>query len=367
MAKGMILAAGQGTRVRPLTRDLPKPMVPILGKPVMEYLIEHLALHGITEIMVNVAYHYQKIEDYFGDGSRWGVQIGYSYEGVCDHGDILPRPMGSAGGLRRIQDFGGFFDTTTLVLCADALIDLDITAALAEHKAKHAMASVIALNVPREDVASYGIVVADADGRIASFQEKPEPASALSTLASTGIYIFEPEVVALIPKGEIQDIGAQLFPKLVEDKCPFYVQNRAFNWIDIGRVSDYWAVLQRVLSGEVSSMQMPGREVRPGVWVGLNVSIAWDQVSIEGPVYIGSGARVEPGATITGPTWIGHGCVLKTGAKITRSILFEYIRIPANMHFIDMIVSRKYCVDRNGNTLYRGDDAAQLRWGDSRV
>jgi mannose-1-phosphate guanylyltransferase len=94
MAKGMILAAGQGTRVRPLTRDLPKPMVPILGKPVMEYLIEHLALHGITEIMVNVAYHYQKIEDYFGDGSRWGVEIGYSYEGVCDHGDILPRPMG---------------------------------------------------------------------------------------------------------------------------------------------------------------------------------------------------------------------------------------------------------------------------------
>jgi NDP-sugar pyrophosphorylase family protein len=108
-------------------------MVPILGKPVMEYLIEHLARHGITEIMVNVAYHHQKIEEYFGDGSRWGVEIGYSYEGVRESGDVVPRPMGSAGGMRRIQDFSGFFDQTTLVLCGDALIDLDITAAIAEH------------------------------------------------------------------------------------------------------------------------------------------------------------------------------------------------------------------------------------------
>ena len=105
MTKGMILAAGQGSRVRPLTRDLPKPMVPILGKPVMEYLIEQMARHGVCEIMVNVAYHHRKIEDYFGDGSRWGVEIGYSYEGILDNGDILPKPRGSAGGMRHIQDF----------------------------------------------------------------------------------------------------------------------------------------------------------------------------------------------------------------------------------------------------------------------
>ena len=124
MAKGMILAAGQGTRVRPLTKYLPKPMVPILGKPVMEYLIEHLASFGITEIMVNVAFQHQKIEQYFGDGHRWGVQLGYSYEGTLEHGDVIAKPMGSAGGMRRIQDFSGFFDETTLVLCGDALIDL---------------------------------------------------------------------------------------------------------------------------------------------------------------------------------------------------------------------------------------------------
>ncbi len=367
MAKGMILAAGQGTRVRPLTRDLPKPMVPILGKPVMEYLIEHLARHGITEIMVNVAWHHQKIEEYFGDGSRWGVQIGYSYEGVRDHGDILPRPMGSAGGMRRIQDFGGFFDETTLVLCGDALIDLDITAALAEHAGKNAIASVVAMEVPLADVQSYGIVVATADGHIQSFQEKPKPADAKSRLASTGIYIFEPAVLELVPPNTVYDIGSQLFPELVRRGLPFFVQNRPFHWIDIGRVSDYWSVLQRVLRGEVADMKMPGREVKPGIWVGLNTCIAWDTIRIDGPVYIGSNVRIEPGVTITGPAWIGHGSHIRTGAKVVRSILFEYTRIAADMRFGEMIISPEYCVDRHGETLYRGDDTSQLRWGDARA
>ena len=367
MAKGMILAAGQGTRVRPLTKDLPKPMVPILGKPLMEYLIEHLARHGITEIMVNVAFHHQKIERYFGDGRRWGVQLGYSYEGVLDHGDILPRPMGSAGGMRRIQDFSGFFDETTLVLCGDALIDLDISAALDEHKAKGAMASVVTLEVPREDVQNYGMVVAAADGQIQSFQEKPKPADAKSTLASTGIYIFEPAVLDLVPSNTVYDIGSQLFPQLVEKKLPFYAQNRFFNWIDIGRVSDYWSVLQRVLRGDVAEMKMPGREIKPGIWVGLNTSIAWDRVKIEGPVYIGSSVCIEPGATIIGPAWIGHGSHIRSGARVVRSILFEYTRIPADKHFNEMIVSPDYCVDRAGETLYRGDDTCQLRWGDARA
>ena len=366
MAKGMILAAGQGTRVRPLTKDLPKPMVPILGKPVMEYLIEHLARHGIKEIMVNVAFHHQRIEEYFGDGSRWGVEIGYSYEGVKEDGDIQPKPMGSAGGMRKIQDFSGFFDQTTLVLCGDALIDLDITAALEEHKAKGAIASVVAMDVPREEVSSYGIVVAEADGHIQSFQEKPQPRDAKSTLASTGIYIFEPEVLQRVPSGKVYDIGADLFPQLVATRQAFYVQNRPFHWIDIGKVSDYWSVLQRVIKGEIADMRMPGKEVRPGVWVGLNTCIPWDTVKIEGPVYIGSSVRVEPGATITGPAWIGHGCVIRSGARVTRSVLFEYTRIAADMHFNEMIVSRHYCVDRNGETLFRGDDSTQLRWGDAR-
>jgi len=367
MTKGMILAAGQGTRVRPLTRDLPKAMVPILGKPVMEYLVEHMARHGVTQIMVNVAYHHRKIEEYFGDGHRWGVEIGYSFEGALEHGEVVSRPLGSAGGMRHIQDFSGFFDETVLVVCGDALIDLDIGAALQEHRSKGAVASVVAVDVPLDQVHNYGVVVADANGRVRSFQEKPRPDQAHSTWASAGIYLFEPEALAWIPKGQTFDIGSQLFPKLVEQDVPFFVQKTEFNWIDIGRVSDYWSVLQRVLRGEVAHMNMPGREVRPGVWVGLNTRIDWDQVSIQGPVYIGSSVRLEPGCVIEGPAWLGHGSHVRAGARVTRSVLFEYTRIGAGMHFHEMVVSPYYCVDRAGHTVYRGDDTSTLRWSDARA
>ncbi len=365
--KGMILAAGKGTRVRPLTQDLPKPMIPILGKPVMEYLVEHLARYGIEEIMVNVSYMHWKIENYFGNGSTWGIDIGYSYEGVYEYGEITPKSLGSAGGMRKIQDFGGFFDTTTIVLCGDALIDLDIRAAVWEHKTKKAMASVVTLEVPNEDVSNYGVVETDADGRIIAFQEKPKPEEARSNFASTGIYIFEPEVIDLIPPGQEFDIGSQLFPMLAEKGMPFYAQKRHFNWIDIGHIADYWSVLQRVLRGEVAHMPMPGKEVRPGVWVGINTRIDWDKVKIEGPVYIDSGVCVEAGAEIIGPTWITRGSYICAGAKVIRSILLEYTRISAGMVFAETIVSPKYCVEhRSGQTWYIGDDRTPLRWGDAR-
>lgn len=366
MAKAMILAAGQGTRVRPLTKDLPKPMVPILGKPVMEYLIEHLARHGVTQIMVNVAYCHKKIEEYFGDGSRWGVNIGYSFEGAYEYGDILPRPKGSAGGMKAIQDFSGFFDETTLVICGDSIIDLDIGAALFEHHSKGALASVVALEVPQDQVQNYGIVVADSEGRVQSFQEKPSPAEAKSNLASTGIYIFEPEVLDLVPSNVTFDIGSQLFPLMAEKGFPFYAQNRFFNWIDIGRVTDYWSVLQRVLRGEVAEMTMPGKEIQPGIWVGPNTSISWESSMIVGPVYIGSSVKIEHGCSIIGPAWIGHGSHLRKGAKVIRSVLFEYTRIGEGMEFSEMVMSPRYCVDRAGKTTYVGDDRCQLRWGDAR-
>jgi mannose-1-phosphate guanylyltransferase len=365
--KGMILAAGQGTRVRPLTKDIPKPMIPILGKPVMEYLIEHLARHGVQEIMVNVAHLNRKIEQYFGNGQRWGVQIGYSYEGNYNHGELTAKPKGSAGGMRHIQDFGGFFDQTTIVMCGDALIDLDISAALLEHQQKKAMVSVVTMEVPASEVSNYGIVETDANGRVISFQEKPTPTDARSNQASTGIYFFEPEAINLIPANKNFDIGSQLFPLLVENKLPFYAQKRQYNWIDIGRISDYWEVLQRVLRGEISYMKMPGKEVKPGVWVGLNTRIDWDNVKITGPVYIDSGTQIDAGAEIVGPCWISHGSHIYKNAKVIRSVLFEYTRISADMTFSEMIVSSSYCVDRTGETYYIGDDRCPLRWGDARL
>jgi mannose-1-phosphate guanylyltransferase len=364
--KAMILAAGKGTRVRPLTYDLPKPMIPLLGKPVMAYLVEHLAKYGVTEIMVNVSYLHEKIEEYFGEGHQFGVQIGYSFEGYTnDDGEVVPMPIGSAGGMKKIQEFGGFFDQTTIVLCGDALIDLDLKSALFEHKRKGALASVVTREVPWDKVSSYGVVVADADGRITEFQEKPSEAEARSNFISTGIYIFEPGVLELIPPGVPFDIGSELFPLMAERGLPFYAQRRPFNWLDIGSVSDYWEVLQNVLMGEVAHMDMPGTQVDDGVWVGLNTSIDWQGTTIEGPVYIGSGSRIEAGAHIVGPTWIGHGSHICEGAEVVRSVLFEYTRVLADVSLHEMIVFKDYSVDRQGEMKHVSEYASE-EWVNAR-
>ncbi|MBD8722489.1 NDP-sugar synthase [Oxalobacteraceae sp. CFBP 13708] len=358
--KAMILAAGKGTRVRPLTYDLPKPMIPLLGRPVMAYLVDHLRKNGVSEIMVNVSWLHEKIEEYFGEGEQFGVQIGYSFEGYTkDDGEVVPMPIGSAGGMKKIQEFGGFFDDTTVVLCGDALIDLDLKAALMEHRRKGAMATVITKEVPWDKVSSYGVVVTDKEGRIQEFQEKPAEADAKSNFISTGIYIFEPEVIDLIPSGVSFDIGSDLFPLLAERGLPFYAQGRPFNWLDIGTMSDYWEVLQTVLTGEVNHMHVPGIQIKPGVWVGLNTSIDWEGTTIEGPVYIGSGCKVEAGTRIVGPTWIGHGSHICEGAEVVRSVLFEYTRVLHDVTLNEMIVFKEYSVDRNGEMKHTSEYSSE--------
>ncbi len=235
------------------------------------------------------------------------------------------------------------------MLCGDALIDLDIKSALFEHRRRGALATVITKEVPWDKVSSYGVVVSDPDGRIRSFQEKPSPQEALSNFASTGIYIFEPAVIDLIPAGRPFDIGSELFPLLAERKLPFYAQRRPFNWIDIGSVSDYWQVLQHVLMGEVSDMNVPGVQVEQGIWVGLNTHIDWEGTRIEGPVYIGSGSRVDAGSTIVGPSWIGHGSHVCSGAEVVRSVLFEYTRVLPGVCLNEIIVFKDYSVNRAGD------------------
>jgi mannose-1-phosphate guanylyltransferase len=364
--KAIILAAGQGTRVRPLTYELPKPMVPILGKPVMAYLIEHLVAYGVNKIMVNVSHLHGKIEEYFGDGHQFGAQIGYSFEGyVNDTGEVIPQPIGSAGGMKKIQDFGGFFDETTIVLCGDALTDLNLQSALVEHRKKGAMVSVITKEVPWDRVSNYGVVVSARDGRVLSFQEKPNRESALSNMASTGIYIFEPEVLDLVPIGQNFDIGSQLFPLLIKSGVPFFSQTGAFNWLDIGTISDYWSVLQDVMLGKVAGMEIPGTEIADGIRVGLNTRIDWQGTVIEGPVYIGSGCHIEANCKIIGPTWIGHGSHICSGSQIVRSVLFNYTRVLPDVQLYELVVFGNYNVDRNGNMRELSDEI-ESDWGNAR-
>jgi mannose-1-phosphate guanylyltransferase len=358
--KAMILAAGKGTRVRPITYTIPKPMIPILQKPVMEFLVELLRHHGFDQIMVNVSHLAEEIENYFRDGQRFGVEIAYSFEGRIVDGQLVGEALGSAGGMRRIQDFSPFFDDTFVVLCGDALIDLDLTSALKWHREKGAIATIIMNTVDPSEVSSYGVVVTDEEGRVKAFQEKPSVEEALSNNINTGIYIFEPEVLDYIPSGELFDIGGDLFPKLVEMGAPFYGIPMEFQWVDIGRVPDYWHAVRSVLMGDVKNVSIPGKEVFPGIYTGLNVAVNWDKVEVQGPVYIGGMTKIEDGAKIIGPSMIGPNCYICGGATVDNSVIFEYSRLGPNVRLVDKLVFGRYCVDKTGAAI--DVRAAALDW-----
>jgi mannose-1-phosphate guanylyltransferase len=326
----------------------------------MEFLLELLRQHGFDQIMVNVSHLAEEIENYFRDGQKFGVNIGYSFEGRIVDGKLVGEALGSAGGIKKIQDFNPFFDETFVVLCGDALIDLDLTAALKWHKEKGSLATIVTKSVPKENVSSYGVVVTDENDKIISFQEKPSVTEALSTKINTGIYIFEPEVIDYIPSNQTFDIGGDLFPKLVEIGAPFYAVQMDFEWVDIGKVPDYWHAIRGVLQGEIKNVPIPGTEVAPGIYTGLNVAVNWDKVNITGPVYIGAMTKIEDGATIIGPTMIGPSCWICSNTTVSNSVIFEYSRLGPGVRLIDKLVFGRYCVDKNGSAIDL--QAAALDW-----
>ncbi len=349
--KAIILAAGRGTRVRPITHSVPKPMVPILNRPVMALLVELLERHGLREIMVNTSYLPVAIESYFRDGSRFGVEMAYSFEGYLEEGRLVDEPVGSAGAIRKIQEHSGFFDETFVVICGDVVMDLDLTRLIRFHREKGALATIALTEVPQDQVSSYGVVVRDGEEKILEFQEKPSVEEARSRTVNTGIYVFEPEVIEHIPSGEIYDIGGQLFPALVEAGAALYGAKIPFQWLDIGKISDYYTVMQMALRGEVNGLSMPGRQIAPGVWAGLNVRADLSRCEIVPPVFVGGSATLEPGCTVVGPTAIGAGCVVESGAHVEKSIIFDHTRIDSCAEVKQMIVCGGYCVDASGTAI----------------
>ena len=358
--KAMILAAGKGTRVRPITHVLPKPMIPLVRKPVMEFLVEHLKAHDIKQIMVNTSHLAPVIEEYFRDGDRFGVQMAYSFEGDLIGGQIEGKAIGSAGGMKKIQDFSGFFDETFVVLCGDALVDIDFAQVLRFHRERKSIATLVLRDVPPDDVSKYGVVQTDASGRIVRFQEKPTRDQAVSSTINTGIYVFEPEIFQYIPSGVEFDIGGQLLPELVRNGQSIFGITLPFAWLDIGSVPDYWEATGLLLRGKVAGFTMPGNEVRPGVHCGINVQVAWDRVRIEGPVYIGSSSSVGDGATIIGPTVIGSGCVIQPGALLRECILADYTRISSVAVLEQKLIFGSKCIDPSGK--YLDIEESQIRW-----
>jgi len=358
--KAMILAAGRGTRVRPLTVTLPKPMVPIIHKPVMEMLVEHLRNHGFGQIMVNTSYLAPQIESYFRDGHQFGVRMAYSFEGVIEEGQIIDQPLGSAGALQKIQRHSGFFDDDFVVVCGDAVVDLDLGKMLAFHRSRQAVATVALKKVPRQELVNYGVAVTDAAGRIREFQEKPAAGRELSDLANTGIYIFSPRIFDWIPETGVYDIGSQLLPALAAAGAPIHGIEMSFNWFDIGRLRDYHRVVMQALRGEAPPYELPGDQPIPGVWVGPNVCANFDRIRIQGPVFIGGSASIGDGCEITGPVFIGANACVQSGAQIEASVVMDHTRVSGFASYQRKVIGPDFCFDPEGTVL----DGRQtdLRW-----
>lgn len=349
--KAMILGAGKGTRARPITDTVPKPMIPLVRKPVIESIVEHLAKHGVDQIVVNTSYLAPTIENYFRDGSRHGVQMAYSFEGQLIDGELVGNAMGSAGGLKKVQDFSGFFDETFVVLRGDSIIDVDLTEVLRFHRARKSVATILLKDVPRDEVSNYMVARLGDDGKILELQKNPSREEAVSTTINTGIYMFEPSVFDYIPSGVKYDIDGELFPALAGAGKPFHGISLPFQWLDIGSVADYWHATRLVLEGKVDGYQIPGREVRAGIHLGINVSVDLDKCDIQGPVYIGSGTAIGDGARLQGPTMVGSNCVIEQNATIDQCILDDYTRVTSVANIKEKIVFGGKCVDPDGSAI----------------
>lgn len=319
----MILAAGLGTRLRPLTEEISKPMVPIVNRPVMEHIVELLARHGFREIYVNLHYHPEVITRHFGNGEKWGVSITYSYE---------ERLLGTAGGVKKLEKELG--DGTFLVISGDALTDLDLTSLVAFHRERGGTATLVV--TPVEDSSKYGVVIMEDDGRITGFQEKPRPAEARSRLANSGIYVFEPQIFEYIPPEEFYDFGSQLFPRLAEEGVRLYGYLHNDYWNDVGSIEEYKAGNFDALTGKVK-VRIPGVRIGEDVWIGEETVIE-DGVIMVGPICIGAHCLVKKGARLFGPLVIGDRTVINEGAILYRGIKWGDGYVGKDAHLMDTIV-----------------------------
>lgn len=310
----MLLGAGLGTRLRPITYSLPKPLVPILGEPVMGHILRLLEHHGFREVISNIHYFPERIRDRFGDGSSYGVQLEYSFEEEL---------LGTAGGVRNVREFLG--DETFLIISGDALTDIDLEALCARHRQAGGIGT-LALK-PVDDPSQLGVVILNDEGRIQGFQEKPDPAEALSNLGSCGIYVFEPEIFDYFPDQAFVDWAQDVFPTLLERDIPLFGHEIDDYWNDVGSLGELRQGNFDALTGNVR-VEIDGNEISSGIWAG-NSSTLGGQVLMEPPVYIGEGSALEPEARLTGPVVIGEGCTIGAGAVLSDVLVWQGTEVQA--------------------------------------
>jgi mannose-1-phosphate guanylyltransferase / phosphomannomutase len=322
--KAVVMAGGEGTRLRPLTSNQPKPMVPVVGKPCMEHILELLREHGFDEVIVTVAFLPQAIRSYFGEGETLGMQIGYSVE---------ESPLGTAGSVRLAAKQ---LDETFLVISGDALCDLDLSALVAFHKERGAAVTIGLKSV--DNPLEFGIVVTDEEGRIERFLEKPSWGQVFSDTINTGIYVIEPEVLKHVPTDRPYDFSKELFPYLLEMGRPLYGYVMDGYWQDIGNLDQFRQANFDALEENVQ-LNIPGIRIRGNVWLGEGVDIA-DLEQIEGPAYIGNYCRVAAGAAVGSHTVLSNSVTLRERSRVTRSVIDASTHVGRNSLIEGAILGR---------------------------
>ena len=317
--KAMVLAAGLGTRLRPLTYEIPKPMVPVLDRPVMAHILGHLRRQGFGEVIANLHYFPDAVRGYFGD------RIEYRYEEEL---------LGTAGGVRNVRDFFG--DDPVVVISGDALTDVDLNALLERHREAGGIATLTVKKVP--DTREFGVVIHDSEGRIQGFQEKPDPAEALSDLGNCGIYCFSPEIFDYFPDRPFADWAQDVFPALLENDVPFHVYETTDYWNDVGSLGELregtWDALRGALGLEVT-----GTAAADGVTAGEGSSVEGVEI-VDPPVWVGAGVEVGSDVRLMGPVAIGDGCRIGDGAALRDTIVFPGTEVAPGTIAIGAILGR---------------------------
>ena len=312
----MVLAAGLGTRLRPLTYEITKPMVPVLDRPVMEHILDLLDRHSFEHVIANLHYFPDTIREHFGE------RLEYRYE---------PELLGTAGGVRGCADFFG--DEAFLVISGDALTDIDLAALTARHRQSGGIATLAVKKVA--DTREFGVVLHDREGRITGFQEKPAPEEALSDLGNCGIYVFDPKIFDYFPERPFVDWAQDVFPVLLENDVPFHIHEVREYWNDVGSLSELRQGTFDALSGELR-LEMDGEEVSPGVIVAGDSPLKAD-TEIDGSAWIGRDVSIGPGVRLMGPVVLGQGVRIGERAQLRECIVLPGTEIAADSILIGAI------------------------------
>ncbi|WP_026882430.1 sugar phosphate nucleotidyltransferase [Clostridium akagii] len=334
--KGIIMAGGQGNRLRPLTCNIPKPMMPLLGKPVIQYAIELLRDNHIKTIGITVNYLADEIINYFGNGSEFGVDIKYFIEEI---------PLGTAGSVKNAEEF---LDETFVVVSGDAITDVNLIDALGYHKKKGGLATIILKEV--EIPLEYGVVVTDGNGKITGFLEKPRWSEVFSNKVNTGIYIIEPQIFDYYEKNVKFDFSNDLFPILMENKSLLYGYNQDSYWRDIGSIGEFIKCNHDILNKKVN-VKIFGEQIKEGVWIGSDCFLS-PKVEIKAPVYIGDNTKVYGDAEVGPLTVIGRDNIICEKSSIKRSIIFNNCYISKNVEVRGALICNKVQL-KNGVSVFQ--------------